>query len=112
MALYFSPDPGDLNRQITFQAPSRVADAMGSVTTTYVDVCTVWAAINPLIGREAVETLQEMAQISHRILVRYRRNVKPSWRIKYGTRYFNIVSIMNPAEDRKALEILCKEAIE
>jgi SPP1 family predicted phage head-tail adaptor len=48
--------------------------------------------------------------ITHRIRIRYRANIKSSWRIKFANRYFNIVSIIDQNMQHKWLDILVKEA--
>lgn len=102
---------GALNKRITLQYATKVSDAMGSFTETWTDAATIWAAIWPTTGTELVESLQTGMVTSHRIRIRYRSVLRPSWRIKFGYRYFNIVSIVNPSEKNEWLDIMAKEAV-
>lgn len=101
---------GDLNKRITLQSKTSVADGMGGTTDAFADVCTVWAAIWPTSAREQVEANQTVMTISHRVRIRYRSDIKASWKIKFGERYFAIVSIINPSERNQMLDLLCREA--
>uniref|UniRef100_A0A6H1ZBS3 Putative head-tail joining protein n=1 Tax=viral metagenome TaxID=1070528 RepID=A0A6H1ZBS3_9ZZZZ len=101
---------GDLNKRIEIQAPTRVSDGMGSFTETWSTIATVFCALWPLSATETVQSMQTGMTISHRIRVRWRSVLRPSWRLKFGQRYFNIVSILNPGERNEYLDILAKEA--
>lgn len=100
---------GELNKQVTWQYETKVSDGMGGYTASMVDACTVWAAIWPVSAKEIVQAGQPAMEITHRIRLRFRKPFSPAWRGKYGERYFNIVSIVNPKEANEWLDVLCKE---
>ena len=102
---------GDLNKRITIQYPSEVADVYGGSTTTWTELCNIWAAIWPTSAREVIRSMQNVMEITYRIRIRYRSDILPNYRIKFGTKYFNIVSIINPNERGEWLDILAKEAV-
>lgn len=104
-------DIGSLNRRITIQYSTRAADSLGGFTLTWADVATVWAALWPVSANETVQSNQQVMTISHRIRIRYRSILRPSWRIKYGNRYFAIISIINPGERGEWLDLMVKEAV-
>ena len=101
---------GLLNKRITLQYQTKVSDSMGGWVLSWVDHATVWAAIWDATSHEINAAGQTSLVITHRIRIRYRSTFKASWRIKFGTRYFAIVSILNPNEKCEWLDILCKEA--
>jgi len=101
---------GDLNKRIQIQAATRVSDEMGSFTETWGTIATVWAAMWPLSATETVQSMQIDMVVSHRVRIRYRSTFRPSWRLKFGNRYFNIVGILNPNERNEYLDILAKES--
>ncbi len=102
--------PDELNKRITWQYKTKVPDGMGGFIDTYVDACTVWAAIWPTSANEIIAANAISMVVSHRIRIRYRSVFKSSWRGKFGTRFFSITSIINPNEAGEWLDILCKEA--
>jgi SPP1 family predicted phage head-tail adaptor len=100
---------GDLNQRITIQSQTRTSDGMGGWTETWATLATVWAAVWPVSAREILKAGQTSMEITHRIKIRYRAGVDPSYRILFGTRYFSIMSIINVGERGEWLELLCKE---
>lgn len=101
---------GDLNKRITLQYQTKVPDSMGGFTATWTDAGTIWASIWPVSANEQIQANATNMIVSHRIRIRYRSVLKGSWRIKFGNRYFAVVSIVNPSEKNQMLEVLCKEA--
>lgn len=101
---------GKLNKRISIISTTQVSDGMGGFNETDTTVATIWAAIWPLTGKEQLQSQQTAMEISHRIRIRYRSGMLSSYRLKFGTRYFNIVSIINPNEENRWLDLMCKEA--
>ena len=101
---------GDLNRRVEIQAQTKVSDGMGSFTTTWTTLDTVWAAIWDATSNERNQASATTLIISHRIRIRYRSIFKSAWRLKFNNRYFTIVSVVNPGEKNEYLDLYCKEA--
>lgn len=95
---------------IALQAPLRSSDGMGGFSVTWSTEATVWAAIWPVSATETIKGGRDGLTVTHRIRIRYRDGVKGSWRIFWGARYFNIVSVIEPNTGHRWLDILCKEA--
>ncbi len=100
---------GQLKNRLTLQYQVKVKNAMGGTTISYKNEATVWAAIWSTLGSEAVRSGQLTLEITHRIRIRYRDDIKGSWRILHGEKYYSIVSIIDPNMDHKLLDLLCKE---
>ena len=101
---------GDLKKRILLQSPVRTPDGVSGFTLTWKDEDIIWAALWPLSANETVQAMQTGMIVSGRIRIRYKADLKASWRIKYGNRYLNIVSIINPNEKGEYLDLLVKEA--
>jgi len=102
---------GDLNKLISIIGTTRISDDMGGFIETDTTIASnIWAAIWPISASEQVQAMSTTMTISHRIRIRYRSVLKSFWRIKFGTRYFSIVSIVNPSERNEWLDLMCKEA--
>lgn len=108
-------DPGQMRHRITFQRFSGALDDYGDPIhtddTQWEDVATVWAAIDPISGREFYEAQQSQSEVSHKIRCRYRAGLTTDMRIKYRDRVFEIVSIINWQERRESLLIMAKELV-
>jgi SPP1 family predicted phage head-tail adaptor len=102
---------GDLNKIITIQYPIKTSDGMGGFSESFNDACTTFCAIWPVSAKEQIQSDQMAMTATHKIRIRYRRVMKPDWRIKYANRYFSIVSIINKNEANKMLDLLCNEVM-
>ena len=101
---------GDLNKRITLQYSTKIADGMGGFTVTWVDKATVWAKISTLRSDEAIIAMQNSGTAIHNVVIRYRSDVKSSWRLKYGNSYWAILGPpIDLDKDHKWLDIKCKE---
>jgi len=65
-------DPGALNHRVTLETPVEIPDGAGGVTRGYATVATLWAAVTPVSARGDVEAASLAANVTHRVLVRFR----------------------------------------
>lgn len=101
---------GSLNRRIELQYSTKTPDGMGGFKTIWTVDAVVWSAIWPTSATEIIAANAISMVVTHRIRIRHRSILKSSWRIKFGDRYFNIVSIINPNMSNRYLDIMAKEA--
>ena len=102
---------GDLNKRIDIIATTKVGDGMGGFSETDTTVASsIPAAIWPTSAKDITAMNTTTMVISHRVRVRYRSVLRSSWRLKFGNRYFAIVSIIDPNEEHKFLDLMCKES--
>ena len=93
--------------------PLEVSDT-GELIKTYTQYAEVWAAVRTLSGRERNAAQQVQASLSHEITVRYSSDTsvaKPSDRIVYDSRYFDIKDVRNIDEANIEIRMLCVEAL-
>jgi SPP1 family predicted phage head-tail adaptor len=104
---------GKMRRQVTLQTlGTRVDDGAAGGSIPFNDVATVWARIEPLAGRELFVAQQFDPSITIRVTIRYRTGIKPSDRIVYGTRVFDIKAPpVDPEEKHRELQLLCEELV-
>ncbi len=69
------------------------------------------AAIWPVKATEQIKNMREELEVTHRIRIRYYPGISPSMTVKYGTRTFEIVSIINVDEANKLLDLVSKEHV-
>lgn len=108
-------DPGKMRHRITFQKFSGERDSFGDPLqgddAYWGDVATVWAAIDPISGREFYAAEQSQSEVSHKIRCRYRAGLDTAMRIVYGKRKFKIISLIDWEERHESLLIMCKELV-
>ena len=102
---------GPLRHRATIQSYAKTRDAYGAEVETWSDFADVWASIEPLIGREYMAAKQLTADVSHKIRIRYIEGLSPTMRVVFGTRTFEIVSIINVQERNKELVIMATEDV-
>ncbi|MBG2804208.1 phage head closure protein, partial [Proteus mirabilis] len=54
---------------------------------------------------------QVQSEATTRILIRYIADIDTSMRIVWGKRIFNIISIIDPYERHRELQLMCKEGV-
>jgi len=99
----------DRRHRITIEERTEVADTAGGFTTTWSTKYYCRAAIWPIASNERIEAHRLEHTTTHRIRILYRSDIDSSMRVKYGSRYFRIDSIINPDERGKLLDILATE---
>lgn len=72
---------------------------------------TFYASIEPLIGREYMAAKQMQADVTHKIRMRYIPGLTTTMRIVFGTRVFEIESILNVQERNRELVIMATEDV-
>lgn len=103
------PEIGELKRRITLQKPVKTEDEGAGKRVNYQAVADVWAAIEPISSREFFFAQQGRAEVTHKIHIRFRTDVKNNWRVRFGTAQYLVDSIIDIAGERRFLELLCHE---
>ena len=102
---------GELNKRIILQIAQLKQDSYGEPIETWTDIATVWANIITSGGREFYAAQKMNAETTAVIKMRYRAAMHTRFRIKYGNRYFEILSIADPEEHHESLLLSCKEVV-
>jgi SPP1 family predicted phage head-tail adaptor len=103
---------GRLRHRVTIQEYTESQNTYGEVTKSWVDFATVWAAMEPARGREFWESQQINAETTSTVVLRYLAGVKPEMRVLYDGRVFQILSVINPDERNRELQLRVKEVVE
>jgi SPP1 family predicted phage head-tail adaptor len=100
---------GRLRHRVTLKSNSPSVDEYGDESESWGTEGTVWARIEPLRGQELLLAQQVNAELSHRVTIRYYSGCSPQWRVYFGNRTLEIVSVRDPEERNIKMELLCKE---
>ncbi|MGC6407561.1 phage head closure protein [Bisgaard Taxon 45] len=103
---------GKLRHRITLQKQVNTLNEYGATVTKWGKVATIWAEIKPLAGREYFSAQQVQSEITTQIFIRYLPGVLPTMRVKFGSRFFEIISVINANERNIYLQLMCKEKID
>lgn len=85
------------------------AGPYGDPAETLVPVATVWAAVEPLRGREYFAAGRESADVTTRIRIRYRKDVDRTMIVTCDGVDFEIGHIIDPEFRHQEMQLMCKE---
>ena len=102
---------GRLRHRIDLETNVGTTNTFGAITDTWSLWTTLWASVEPLSGRELLQAQQMQADITHRVRFRYVSGVTAKMRVAYGSRYFNILSVINDQERNREIVLMCKELV-
>ena len=107
---------GRLRHEVDLQRVTVAPDAHGDQTKTWTTLATVRASIEPLSGREFLQAAQVMSDVTVRIKVRGRPDVRltPKDRVRHvdpnhGERLFDIRHIVDWGGRGKEWDLMCTE---
>jgi SPP1 family predicted phage head-tail adaptor len=103
---------GTMRKRLTFQKKTETRNSFNEAVVSYVDHVTVWGSVTPNAGRKVYEALQANSEISGEIRIRYRSDIEPTMRIKLGSRYLEIISIVNVQERNRELLVYYKTGLD
>ena len=103
---------GALRDEVTIQKRALVENAQNERIDTFSDVVTVWANVQGGVGREFWQAKQLNSEISGIMRMRFLTGIKPTMRVVFGNRIFEIVAVTDPNGRRRELVIWYKEALD
>ena len=103
---------GRLRHQVIIQsrtAASPQRTPSGAPDEAWADLYTVWAAIEPLRGKEFMESQAVNSAVATRIRIRYRSGIDATMRVKFGTTIYSIEAVINLEERNRELQLMCSQ---
>ena len=91
-------DAGDLSHRYILEAREEVADEFGSLVTTFRPEGAIWGAPQVVRADARLRAAQIDEIVTHRITVRFRADIRPGWRLRRGSRVFEVVTAYDPDE--------------
>lgn len=102
---------GKLRHKIVIQQPTETRNISGYPSVAWSTYKTVWASIMPMQGRETTIADQTGGDITHEVHLHYESGYTPKMRVKWGSRYFEIRSVINLEERDREVVLKCHERI-
>jgi SPP1 family predicted phage head-tail adaptor len=99
--------PGTFKQRITIQNLSQTLDDTGASTTVWTDFATVWCKIVPKHGNEQLIAQRVDAVNIYDITIRFFPGVVEKMRVVYGSKTFQIKSVINIDELSEFMSLLC-----
>lgn len=101
---------GKLRRRASLQRKQVTQDDFGAEVASWAEFAVVWAAVEPLQGREFWNSQAEQSELTTRIRIRYRDDVRAADRVAWSGRTYDIEAVA-PNERMTELELMCRELV-
>ncbi|MBS0207511.1 MAG: phage head closure protein [Planctomycetes bacterium] len=109
----FAIAAGDMRQRVTIEANAPTQDKKGQAVPSWSAVATRWAAILPASGQAFVASEQVRNLTTHKVVMRYFAGLSPDvHRLRYGSRVFNVLSILNESERNVRHTLLVQELLQ
>jgi SPP1 family predicted phage head-tail adaptor len=103
---------GTLKRRVTIQAVTEgTQDGYGEPAEVVTTFATRWASVEPLSGAELYRAHEMHPEVTHSVRLRYLDGVTAKMRVLFGTRSFEIKTVLNTEETNRELVLLCTELL-
>jgi SPP1 family predicted phage head-tail adaptor len=103
---------GKLRTRVFIDEPVPTQNATGELVMTWATKPKVWARFDPLSGREvALMAAQGVSMTITKITVRWSvalSGITSSWRLRCGSTFYNIKSVVNTNNANRELVLLCE----
>lgn len=102
----------DLRHQIELLVKSQASDGGGGKTITYVSMsppAILPAKVEPRSASEFGYADQRISTESLDLIIRYRSGIDQTMRVKYGSRQFEILGILDVYERHQWMRLTCEE---
>jgi len=103
------PNIGDLRHRLTIERQELASDTAGGRQGSWAVIGYTWGAIHAASGRERLQDNQYSGEVSHRIEIRWTRDLKSDDRFVVGSRIFDIKAILEDFQSCAWMTVLCQE---
>jgi len=104
-------DAGSLRFRVDIQTNAPTTTSKGEHLDDWTTTVTRWASITPAAGQFFTASEQIRNSVSHKIVIRYYGGLTPRHRLKFGSRIFSILSVLDEGELHARQTILATEVV-
>lgn len=103
---------GKLRHRVELQEFIEAINSFGEREKYWAHVADVWAEVAPLSAKEFIAAQQGQSEISARITIRHRPDVKPEMRIVFRGKFYNIKGVLtDPVSGLEYITCPCSEGV-
>ena len=99
---------GQLDQRVTIERFTSEPDDWGQPIPSWAPLATVWAAVEPLVGREYITAQAMQSEVTARIRMRWRPGVTSQDRVMHGATAYGIESVIDYRSQHRELVLICK----
>jgi SPP1 family predicted phage head-tail adaptor len=86
-------------------------NSFGEEVVTWSDVATVWGSVEPVRGREFEDVTRAGAEVTTKIVIRYRTGIVPEMRATEGDNVYDILAVINLENRDREINLYCREVL-
>ena len=99
---------GRLDQRVTVEQLVTIGDSWGGTVEAWAPLMSVWAAVEPLVGREYLAAQAAQSEVTARVTMRYRPGITAQDRVIHNGTTYNIVSLIDVRSGHRELVLMCK----
>ena len=99
---------GRLDQRVTLEQLVTIGDSWGGTVEAWAPLMTVWAAVEPLVGREYLAAQAAQSEVTARVTMRYRTGITAQDRVIHDGKTYGIVSVIDVRSQGRELVLMCK----
>jgi len=100
---------GQRRHYISIEQVAESQDARGELTKTWTEYANAWSEIKPVRGREYFQAHAENVAADTRIILPYLSGITSKMRVRFGSRIYDIETVINIDERNRELNLMCVE---
>lgn len=98
---------GKLRHRVQIQQHVQGYDEAGQPIQEWQTVANVWAAVEPLRGRELLAAMALTNETTTRIRIRYHPGITGAMRVLFDGTAYNITSVIEVETRRREIQLIC-----
>ena len=102
-------DPGAFRTELALEEAALAPDGMGGHSEAWQEVATIFARVEPVSAGARFGAGQTLEEVTHRITLRHRTDLRSGMRFRRASRVFEIVTAHDPDETRRYLVCRARE---
>nr|WP_244642342.1 phage head closure protein [Phyllobacterium sp. 628] len=102
-------DPGKFSHEFQLEQALLGDDDVNGKIESWQEIATVWAHLEPVGTSTVLFGEQSLAEVTHRITMRLRNDIKTGMRLRKGQRSFQIITVHDPDETGRYLICRARE---
>lgn len=102
---------GRLRHRVTLEERGTTPTPDGGLAAVWTPLATVCAEVLDVRGREFLAAREAHAELDVKVRLRYRPDVRPTMRVRFGGRVLNVTHVVDVGGRRRLLELMCSEEV-
>lgn len=98
-------DVGAMRERVTIRSQAQSVDPAGQITTTWSDVATTWARVEPMKAWEQQLAGRDQGARGYKMTIRYRTDIDTNSRVVWRGRNFDVQGVLDRTEQRVFLSV-------